>query len=123
MTALSVLLVEDDAMIGIVLTEMLEDMGYAVCGVAATEDDAVTEAARCKPGLMIVDLHLQEGDGVSAMDRILKTGPMPCIFVSGTPEPVTRPNATVLMKPFAGRELIQAIHQLVRTEAAVPRLT
>jgi CheY-like chemotaxis protein len=44
--ALNVLVVEDDAMIGILLAEMLGDMGYNVCAVAATEDDAVADAAR-----------------------------------------------------------------------------
>ena len=70
MTALSVLVVEDDAMIGMLLAEMLEDMGYTVCAVVATEEDAVADAARCKPGLMIVDEQLREGSGVSAMERI-----------------------------------------------------
>ena len=41
MTALSILVVEDDAMIGMLLGEMLEEMGYDVCAIAATEEDAV----------------------------------------------------------------------------------
>ena len=49
-----VLVVEDDAMIGVLLGEMLEGMGYDVCGIEATEADAVTAAARFRPDLMIV---------------------------------------------------------------------
>ena len=85
MTSISVLVVEDDAMIGLLLAEMLEEMGFAVCAIAATEDDAVTQAARCEPGLMIVDQQLRDGDGSSAVERILRTRPVPCVFISGEP--------------------------------------
>ena len=50
MTSLSVLVVEDDAMIGMLLADMLGEMGYNVCAIAATEDGAVADAARCHPG-------------------------------------------------------------------------
>ena len=66
----SVLVVEDDAMIGLLLGEMLEGMGYDVCGIEATEADAVNTAARCKPDLMIVDVQLGDGSGVSAVNTI-----------------------------------------------------
>ena len=49
MAALRVLVVEDDAIIGALLAEMLEGMGHDVCAVEATEADAVTAAARCGP--------------------------------------------------------------------------
>jgi DNA-binding NarL/FixJ family response regulator len=55
MAALSVLVVEDDALIGMLLAEMLEDMGHNVCAIANAEEDAVADATRYKPGLMIVD--------------------------------------------------------------------
>jgi hypothetical protein len=75
MTVLSVLVVEDDAMIGMLLAEMLRETGYGVCAIAATEDDAVADATRCNPGLMIVDQQLLEGSGLSAADWILWPGP------------------------------------------------
>ncbi len=94
MAALNVLVVEDDAIIGILLAEMLGDMGYNVCAVAATEDDAVADAARCKPGLMIVDERLREGNGSSAVARILLDGPVPCVFISGAPLRFSRTEKT-----------------------------
>ena len=80
--ALRVLVVEDDAIIGALLAEMLEGMGHDVCAVEATEADAVTAAARWRPDLMIVDVRLGEGSGVSAVDEIHRTGPIPHVFVS-----------------------------------------
>ena len=113
MTALSVLVVEDDAMIGMLLAEMLEEMGYTVCAVVATEEEAVANAARFKPGLMIVDEHLREGSGVSAMDRILQTSRVPCVFITGAPAQRGRPGANVLQKPFLEQDLVRAIRYVV----------
>jgi chemotaxis response regulator CheB len=97
-------------MIGLVLKEMLEETGFVVCAIAATENDAVRDAARLRPGVMVVDVRLAEGSGVSAMERVLANGPMPCVYVSGAPEFVSRPNAAVLRKPFSARDLVSAIH-------------
>jgi two-component system, response regulator PdtaR len=113
MTALRVLVVEDDAMIGMLLAEMLGEMGYDVCAIAATEDDAVADATRCNPGLMIVDQQLLEGSGLSAVDRILRTRPVPCVFISGAPMHPKRPGTTVLQKPFLEEDLVRAIQYVV----------
>lgn len=103
-------------MLGMVLAEILEQMGYNVCGIAATEDGAVADAARYKPGLMIVDEQLLEGSGTSAVERILRTGPVPCVFISG--EHTNRPGATVLQKPFVEKDLARAIQAVIGTAEA-----
>jgi CheY-like chemotaxis protein len=113
MTALSVLVVEDDAMIGMLLAEMLGEMGYNVCAIAATEEDAVADATRCEPGLMIVDEQLLEGSGVSAVNRIHRLRPIPCVFISGAPTHPRRPGTTVLQKPFLEEDLVRAILYVV----------
>ena len=113
MAHLKVLVVEDDAMIGMLLAEMLEAMGFSVCAIAATEDDAVADARRCKPGLMIVDEQLREGSGSSAVRRILSAGLVPCVFISGALLHSGRSARKVLRKPFAERDLMSAIQEVV----------
>jgi len=113
MAALSVLVVEDDAMIAMFLAEMLEDMGYQVCTIAATEKDAVAVATRCKPGLMIVDEQLGEGPGTPAVEQILLTGSVPCVFISDAPEIWDRQSSTILRKPFSIKDLARAIETAV----------
>ncbi len=95
------------------LAEMLEELGYDVCSVAATEEAAVADAARCKPGLLIVDQQLREGTGVSAVERILRNGPVPCVFISGAPVHLARPGADLLQKPFLEEDLVKAIRHVV----------
>jgi DNA-binding response OmpR family regulator len=73
MKALNVLVVEDDALIGMLFADVLAAMGHDVCAIEATEADAVAAAARYKPDLMIVDARLRDGSGVSAVEEILRT--------------------------------------------------
>ncbi len=109
-------------MIGLLLTEILEDMGYTVCGIVATEEGAVAEAARLEPGLMLVDVNLHQGSGVSAVVRILKSGPQPIVFMSGAPDEVGWPSAIVLRKPFAAQQLVDAIESAVGSDAVARAL-
>ena len=117
-TAFSVMIVEDDAIIGMLLAEMLQEMGYDVCAVAATEEDAVANAERFKPGLMIVDEHLGAGSGRSAVTRIFQEGPIPCVFISGGLVPAGMSGTTVLQKPFLEADLIRAVQRVVGVDHA-----
>jgi CheY-like chemotaxis protein len=53
MEALRVLVVEDDALIATLLSQLLAGMGHDVRATAATEAEAVVAASRYKPDLMI----------------------------------------------------------------------
>jgi two-component system, response regulator PdtaR len=61
--------------------------------------------------LMIVDEQLLEGRGMSAVGRILRTGSVACVFMSGAH--LRRPGATVLRKPFVEADLVRAIQNVV----------
>jgi len=118
MQPLHVLVVEDDAMIGAVLAEMLTEMGHAVDGIESTEATAIAAAHRLKPQLMIVDIGLLEGSGVAAMEVILRAGPQPHVFMSGdiSRVKVLRPGAVTLQKPFRELDLYRAIRRAVGAE-------
>ena len=118
MKALRVLVVEDNAIIGMLLGEMLADMGHDVCGIERTEADAVAAAVRCKPDLMIVDARLGDGSGVKAIRTILLSGPMPHLFISGTDVEANLPDTVVLQKPFHERQLVGAIERVLDSNKA-----
>lgn len=98
-------------MIGELLADMLRDMGYDVCALETTENEAVAAAVRCKPDLMIVDAQLGDGSGIAAVETILSTGFVPHLFMSGNVARVTeqRPTAVVLEKPFHEAAFTSAI--------------
>jgi DNA-binding response OmpR family regulator len=107
----TILIVEDDAMIAMLLAEMLEAMGHSVCAIEATEADAVAAALAHSPGLMIVDAHLQQGSGVAAIATIGATQSIPCILVSGDIAEIRGNDrrAIILEKPYTEAGLAVAI--------------
>lgn len=113
MKALRVLVVEDDFLIGMLLAEMLAEMGHQVCAVETTQASAVTAALRYEPDLMIVDAQLDEGNGISAVGEAIRNNFIPHLFISGDIAKVlaVRPRAVMLQKPFREQELARAIHR------------
>ncbi|HPU14496.1 MAG TPA: response regulator [Polymorphobacter sp.] len=111
MPQFDILVVEDDAMIAMLLAEMLEVMGHSVCATEATEAGAVAAALAHRPGLMIVDAQLQQGSGVTAVATILAAHPIPCILVSGDIAEIrgNDPRAVILAKPYSEAGLAAAI--------------
>ena len=106
-----ILVVEDDALLGWLMGDMLEFMGHKVCAIEATEAGAVEAAERYAPSMMIVDAQLRDGNGISAVDRILKKSFVPHVFVSGNVRAVVklRPQSIALEKPFTEADLAQAM--------------
>jgi CheY-like chemotaxis protein len=111
MKALRVLVIEDDALIAMMLSELLAGMGHDVCATAASEAEAVSAATSYNPDLMIVDARLGRGSGVSAVEEILRAGPLAHLFISGDAETVRvrKPDAVVVRKPFREVDLARAI--------------
>ena len=117
---LTILLVEDDPLIGLLLGEMLASLGHTVCPLAETEAAALIAVSVHHPDLMIVDAKLGDGSGVAVMTEILQTRFVPHIFMSGNPGLLRqqRPDAIFLQKPFDERALLRAMHNAL-TERGV----
>ncbi len=114
-----VLLVEDEPLLSTLFGEVLESMGYVVCAIATTERDAVAAAVRCKPDVMLVDIQLAVGSGISAVAEILRDGFVPHVFYSGDIAGIraSRPSAVAIQKPFRIAELADAIERALGASA------
>ncbi|MEE8185590.1 MAG: response regulator [Thermodesulfobacteriota bacterium] len=66
-----ILVVEDNLMNKILIRDILDFYGYSVCE-AVNGREALEKARSEKPDIIIMDLHLPEMDGVTAM-KILKS--------------------------------------------------
>ena len=53
------LIVEDDSIIAMELQERLQGRGYNVCGVSASGQDAIHQANRLRPDLVLMDIRLR----------------------------------------------------------------
>jgi CheY-like chemotaxis protein len=120
MKSLRILIVEDDAIIGMLLGEVLAGMGHSLCGIAVTEREAIAMAAQFSPDLMLVEAELDDGSGVSAVAEILRGGFLPHIFITGDllGVPALKRDRLVLEKPFLECDLIRLIPQALQTAAA-----
>ncbi|HLG88994.1 MAG TPA: response regulator [Alphaproteobacteria bacterium] len=109
--ALRIVVVEDDAVIGILLAELLAGMGHDVCAIETTEAGAVTAAAQYDPDMMIVDVGLGAGSGISAVEKILRSRPVPHVFVSGNVarSQMLSPGAVFIEKPYRESDLVRGI--------------
>jgi DNA-binding NarL/FixJ family response regulator len=101
----------------------VEDMGMAVCGTAATAEEAVVQAEIHRPSVVLMDMRLRgDKDGVDAALVIHRAVGSKLIFVTGSRDQATikriqlvHPFA-VLFKPVSDHQLRSAIEAAVRHE-------
>ncbi|HEX2514995.1 MAG TPA: response regulator [Chloroflexota bacterium] len=121
-----VLVIEDDAHIKDLLTDVLTGDGFAVTGA-----DSVLGAAalvrRLRPCAIVLDLGLPYRSGASLLTDLKadpETAGIPVIVVSALPETLTperRALATaVLAKPISIRDLLRAVHAVCPDVAQSP---
>jgi CheY-like chemotaxis protein/DNA-directed RNA polymerase specialized sigma24 family protein len=104
-TKTNVLIIEDEPLISMDLTQIVESLGHTVQGVSRTADDAIRAAKANAPGLVLADIQLADGSsGIDAVKEILSEMSVPVIFITSFPERLLtgeRPEPTFLItKPF-----------------------
>ncbi len=120
-----VLVVDDDFLIVMGLTEQVEDMGLTVCGSASTADKGVELARLHKPMVVLMDMRLDGAkDGVDAALVIHEELGSKVIFITGSQDPSTvvrisqdHPSA-ILFKPVSNLQLRTAIEAAIGLHAA-----
>jgi len=122
-----ILIVDDEFMIVQLLTFYVEDMGFVVCGSAATADAAVALAQEHRPAVVLMDMRLKgQKDGVDAALAIHDTVGSKVIFITGSSEPSTRDRialdhpSSILIKPVTEHQLRDAIDKALAIVAVTP---
>ena len=111
-----VLIIEDEPVIALDVAEIVRSLGHRVLGIAARAAQAIEKASKMQPGLVLADIQLEDGSsGIAAAQAILKTSPVPVVFVTAFPERLltgeTLEPAFVVTKPFDATTLKVAISQ------------
>lgn len=75
------LVIDDEVQIHRLLRACLEGHGYRVVE-AATGNEGITEAAQCRPEVVILDLGLPDLDGVAVLKRIREWSQVPVVVLS-----------------------------------------
>ncbi len=108
----SILIVEDDALVALLVEENLVQSGFQVW-LAATPAEALLLAAWHKPDVALLDVRLSgELNGIELAEKLDAQQSVAIIYVTANPGEVKR-RATVgvgcLAKPFANDWLVAAI--------------
>jgi CheY-like chemotaxis protein len=114
--ATDVLIIEDEPVIAMDIQAVVERLGHRVAGIARTRAQAVREAARTKPGLILADIQLADkSSGLDAVNDILEDFEVPVVFITAYPERLLtgqKPEPTFLLtKPFNDDTLKAVISQ------------
>jgi len=122
-THADVLIIEDEPIIAMDIESIVRDLGHNVTGVAVTRDEAIAQARKSPPGLVLADIQLaDDSSGIDAVKDILAEFAVPVIFITAFPERLltgTRPEPTFLItKPFQRATVKAAISQALFFDAA-----
>jgi len=116
----SVLVVDDEALIALGLSDILEGMGLPVCGTAATAKRAIELVDEHRPILVLMDVRLKgTEDGVDAALEIHRRHGTPVIFITGSREQETMNRihqdhpAGILIKPILPKQLKAEVERVL----------
>jgi PAS domain S-box-containing protein len=111
-----ILIVEDERIVAHNLRRRLESLGFSVPALATTAEQAIVEAERTNPDLVLMDIRLQgDRDGIEAATEIHRRLGIPVVYLTAYTDADTVRRARVseplgfLSKPFGLRELQSTI--------------
>lgn len=111
-----ILVVEDEGVVAIDIEEGLRSQGYDVVGVCQTGEDAMAEADKKRPNLVLMDIRLKgEIDGITAAQYVKENLKIPVVFLTAYADEATLSRAKIadpygyILKPFEEVELRAAI--------------
>lgn len=120
MDKIRILIVEDEYIIANDIQTSLENMGYEVCGMAASGEKALALTKELSPDLILMDIMLKgDMDGIETAAMIRETDDISVIFLSAYSDDgiLDRAKQTLpfgyLIKPFRDRELKAAIEMAI----------
>lgn len=120
-----VLIVEDEAIIGMALAAELEDAGYSVVDICPTGEEALALLKKQMVDLVILDVKLGDGmDGIDTLKEIQKVcRPQPKVFfISGNSDIFTTQQINSMgvdgffVKPVNMAALLQQLARLSKPE-------
>lgn len=112
-----VLVIEDEPIIAMDISSIVESMGHEVTGNARTRAEAVQLATSNQPDLVLADIQLADNSsGIDAVNDILKEFPdLPVVFITAFPERLLtgeRPEpAFLISKPYSEEQIWSAVSQ------------
>src|SRR5438093_3750668 len=122
----TLLIVEDDRRIAVLVAKNLEAAGFA-CHIAPDGDQALSEFDRLKPALVVLDLGLPGLSGIEVTRRLRRDGQVPILMLTARSTEADKVLGLevgaddYLAKPFGTSELVARVRALLRRTTSVAR--
>lgn len=115
--SLSVLIVEDEPLIAMMLEDFVDTLGHSVAGTADNVADALACAARGGFDVVILDVHLRGGEASWPVADALADKGIAFLVATGghvDPPPSRHASAPMLPKPFTMDGVKFALETVIR---------
>ena len=122
MTKKRILIVEDQGITAMDEEKIMGDLGYEVTGIAISGEDAIQQAGRDRPDLILMDIKLSgKMDGREAALKIRELYKIPVVYVTAHGDKETSKSLKTpppegfgyVVKPFTEEELGSEIKRLI----------
>lgn len=125
---ISVVLVEDEALVRSSVRGILERSGFSVRAEAVTAPEGVEVTLRERPDICLVDIRLPGGDGIQVARELTRSAPETAVVMLSASDghddliDAIRAGAVgYLLKGMDPERLAHALRGVVEGEAAIPR--
>lgn len=115
-TGQTLMIVEDEALVALVLRDALDDAGYNVLDLTTRHATAMEVAKASKPDLALVNIQLAGGDDGIELAVQLKALHIPVVFISGQISRARSANTVAIAsmpKPYDASEMVLAVAYLL----------
>ncbi len=115
----TILIVDDDADLSMLIQDMLEDNGYASL-YAASIDEAYEVLTDNRCDLILLDINLPDGTGFTLCQELRQSSQIPIIFASARTSEDDKVNGLdmggddYIAKPYSLKELMSRIRSILR---------
>lgn len=104
-----ILIVEDEVLIGMMATDMLEEMGATVLGPAMNVEQGVTIAETEHPDAALVDINLQGRRSDPVVEVLAERG-IPIVYTTGYGKSAALGEGQIVLeKPYTAEALARAL--------------
>ena len=110
-----VLVVEDEVLVGMLIEEMLQTLGYELVALSTHLDEALSLARTASFDFAVLDINLDGRQSFPVAD-ILRARGVPFLFATGY-------GAKILKPPYSGLPTLQKPFQLADLERMIGVLT
>lgn len=117
----TVIIVEDDMILSLVMSRIVENLGFKVVANADNGDEAIKQIKEYKPDVVVMNVSLKGSiDGIETVSRICSFSNAPVIYVTGHSDKhhITRAQKTgfidYLLKPISQGDMVVPLEKAIQ---------